>query len=317
MRTAIVVVCVVVAACARSREDAPTRRPALLAGQTVDSTAPAYAISGDTFDLVQVGSHQLAASGSSLPCGPVLVPLSSRLVIMNDREYYSQTIARPNCRDSIAGNSDTTGTQSYYRIRGDTVIFDEGDGDEVFEMFRGLLTADSLIQLNYPTESTDRFGRRRRGPPIVPCPGQPRTSREFEVAFDHAQAPARSALVGAFVLIGFGSDANGGAIRSCRGILNDANGKFDMVVVFEPDSIELDITGRQLHRLPLRFDSRGSLLLSLEEGGRDDSVRYGCRMTDRLTLLCVTGSGPRADFREWKRMPVRGTQRQFHQVDVP
>jgi hypothetical protein len=86
---------------------------------------------------------------------------------------------------------------------------------------------------------------------------------------------------------------------------------------FEADTIELDMSGAKLRRIPLRVNSAGVLLFSLKYDDIAHVENYRCRMTVRQTLLCVAGTGASAEYLKFKHMPVRGAQRQLYPVDVP
>jgi hypothetical protein len=104
-------------------------------------------IVGDTFLLVAMGDQSTRVPVSdSAPCG--FLPYM-RLVISNETHFYHVKNNEPTCfgpaTDSAAHYS---GEWSTYRIAGDTLHLFQGDGNETFYWVSGILSADSLVEVN-------------------------------------------------------------------------------------------------------------------------------------------------------------------------
>ena len=154
-------------------------------------------------------------------------------------------------------------------------------------------------------------------PVFKPCTDQPRTTKAFIASYSRGRAPTRADLMGAWVAIGIGYGPPSRPDLNCAGLVRGTSGVFESVIVPQRDSVEVDMIGMGLYRIPLSFDAHGDLLLPIEEGG-DYAVDYKCRVTDRRTLACLTATARAIIFgTEYRRMPVRGSQRMNLHVDVP
>jgi hypothetical protein len=150
-----------------------------------------------------------------------------------------------------------------------------------------------------------------------PCKDQPRTRKALTAAFEHGRTPSVNELRGSWVAIGSRNEDAARPDLDCAGLVRGASGVFESVIVPDRDSVEVDMIGMALYRIPLAYDAHGNLLLPIEEG-EDDPVDLKCRLTRRRTLTCVTETAGRFVFgTEYARMPVKGSQRMNRHVDVP
>lgn len=154
-------------------------------------------------------------------------------------------------------------------------------------------------------------------PVLKPCKDQPCTKDAFVSSYLRSRAPTRSDLTGAWVAIGIGYGSIPRPDLNCTGLVRGTSGVFESVLVPQHDSVEVDMIGMDFYRIPLSFHQNGELLLPIEEGS-DYPINFKCRLTNRRTLACLTATtGEFIEGREYRQMPVRGSQRMNLHVAVP
>ena len=119
--------------------------PAQANGGTSAESAPS--IVGDTFVLVTVGSRSTKVPVSdSAACGyrPYM-----RIVIADQEKFYQVTDEKRWCDGPLTDSASRySGLWSSYHLQGDTLFMSQGDGNETFDWLAGILSADSLIELD-------------------------------------------------------------------------------------------------------------------------------------------------------------------------
>jgi hypothetical protein len=137
------------------------------------------------------------------------------------------------------------------------------------------------------------------------CQGQFTTLAEVIDAFGKGSLPAPSELSGSWVAIGlFGAAFNHGreiALIDCEGLKECGNTLEEVLLAdgytVTPYVFGTPETGRPEEAKPVL----GALSFPIDFGG-DASPVYRCRLTNRGTLICLTGVY--GEGREFKRTPV-------------
>lgn len=124
---------------------------------------------GDTFDLVTIGSHHLAALPPDLSCtGSDEIPQSERMILRSDSVVVFQHVERAPCRGKLFSPGDTLiEVTGVYDLQGDTLSFYTVGGQEFARDLRlsGRLSADSLLPFAVDASSARTYARRpRHGP---------------------------------------------------------------------------------------------------------------------------------------------------------
>jgi hypothetical protein len=81
-------------------------------------------------------------------------------------------------------------------------------------------------------------------------------------------------------------------------------------------SIEIDMIGSHVQLRTLTPDDHASVALAVDFEG-DSLPVYRCRLTNRGTLACLFGEPDWIRGVEFRKMPVKASQRANHKVDAP
>jgi hypothetical protein len=151
-----------------------------------------------------------------------------------------------------------------------------------------------LVQLSAQQQTPSATGAEESIPekPIPqdsPCANQPRSLGELTGSFEKGRAPSEDELKGTWVEIGNFDNGTRPFYRSlnCAGIRRGRKFEFAMIGVETSYVMELHAIGYEVQRVRMKPNHKGSVRFSVDllaDGAEDD---YTCRLTRRLTLVCV------------------------------
>lgn len=164
-----------------------------------------------------------------------------------------------------------------------------------------------------PSSSSEEIPR-YAVPQNAPCVDQPKSIAELAASYRQGRFPLASEVTGTWVEIGAVSEFPANRYQTtphptiyrslnCSGEVR--GDKFEFVLVANGYSVELHAIGTYVQKVTMQPDHKGSLTFPVDFEADEGPDTYGCRLTRRNTLACLSGTFGGVEF---KKMAVKPKQ---------
>ena len=156
---------------------------------------------------------------------------------------------------------------------------------------------------------------RDAAPQSAPCVDQPKSLAELTASFGKGRFPLASDITGTWVEIGWVSEDPSDphetsphpTIKKSLNCVGDKRGsKFEFVLAASGYSVELHAIGMTYpQKITMQPDHKGSVVFPVDFAADEGPDTYRCRLTQRDTLACLSGSFSGVEF---KKMTIKPEQ---------